>query len=185
MAQAQAPAENNKRNAILREMLDWIKTFAIAFACVFLLTTFIFQIIFVDGTSMQNTLMDGERMLVTKYNYLFGDPQRFDVVICHYPGRGQVNFVKRVVGIPGDTVAIRGGVLYVNGEPVDEEYIDYPPGYDMAEQVVQEGRYFVMGDNRAGSNDSRNTAVGQLERKQIIGKVRAVIWPLSQWRGIR
>lgn len=165
-----------------RELLSWVLSIAVAFAAAGVIHTFVFTPVRVDGTSMLGTLHDKEYMIVTKYDYLFHDPDRFDVVICHYPDRGNVSFVKRIVGIPGDTVSISGGVLYVNGEAVEEDYIDYP-SYTMAEITVEEGHYFVMGDNRANSNDSRH--VGQLERNQINGKVQLVIWPLSGIRTIQ
>ena len=133
---------------------------------------------------MANTLGEGGGMLVAEYRYLLGDPDRFDVVICNYPDRGNTKFVKRVVGIPGDTVAVFGGLLYINGEPVYEDYIEYPPHYMLPETEVAEGHYFVLGDNRANSNDSHVDAVGQLERRQILGRVDAVVWPFSDARWI-
>lgn len=165
-----------------RELLSWIGSLATAVIAALLIITFVFQIIYVDGPSMMNTLLDGERMFVTKINYRFHDPERFDVVVCHYPERGNQNFVKRIVGVPGDTVAVRGGQLYVNGEVVAEDYIDNPPQYTMEAVTVAEGHYFVLGDNRAISNDSH--IVGQLTRDQIVGEVQAVVWPLSSIRAI-
>lgn len=181
---AQRQADSKKQKDFKKEIFEWLKAIAIAVVFYLLLSAFVFQIIYVDGYSMTDTLMDGERMFVTKYQYIFSDPERFDVVICHYPDRGKTNFVKRIVGVPGDTIAISGGILYVNGEAVEEGYINYPPIYDIHEQVVPDGYYFVMGDNRASSNDSRNPNVGPLAESQIVGKVRAVVWPLSHWRSI-
>lgn len=173
-----------KKKSLGREILEWILVILIAAGAALLIRTFVFEPVRVDGNSMQNTLQNNEYMIVTKYQYLYGDPERFDVVICRYPGRGNTNFVKRVVGIPGDTVAVRNGTLYVNGEAVDEPYIDYKPTYVMAETLVEEGYYFVMGDNRPNSNDSHVAGVGQLSRDQIVGEVRLVVWPLSSWRTI-
>lgn len=174
----------NKSLDIRAELKEWVFSLLMAVIIAVLLTVFVFQIIRVDGVSMCNTLQDGERMFVTKIEYLLGEPSRFDVVVCHYPERGDQYFVKRIVGLPGDTVAVWNGMLYVNGEVVEEDYIDYPPYYSMAETVVEEGHYFVLGDNRAVSNDSHIPAVGQLERGLIRGKVRAVVWPLSSIRAI-
>lgn len=184
MQQPTTPAPDLKRR-LLREVLDWLRYLVIALIAVFLLTTFVFQIVRVDGNSMETTLHDKEFMFVTKYQYLFGDPQRFDVVTCQYPDRGNTLFVKRIVGIPGDVVAVHGGVLYINGEAVEEPYLNTLPYYDLTETVVEEGHYFVLGDNRARSNDSHSDQVGQLARDQIVGKVRAIIWPVSGWRAIR
>lgn len=186
MAQTQntPQAEHSKKDRIIQELISWGKSLLFAVVLMLVLTNFVFQVVYVDGSSMAETLHSGDRMFVTKYEYLLGDPARYDVVVCRYPDRGNTNFVKRVVAVPGDTVAMYGGVLYVNGEAIEEEYIDYPARQDMAETIVEEDHYFVMGDNRASSNDSRNPRVGQLTRDQIHGKVRAVIWPLPDFRVI-
>lgn len=155
-----------------------------ALLAVFLIITFLFQIYGVDGPSMLGTLHDGERMFVTKLQYFFREPARFEAVICRFPDRGGENFVKRIVGVPGDTIAIEGGRLYVNGEAYEEPYASYPDTYAMAPVTVAQGHYFVMGDNRMVSHDSRYADVGPLTREQIIGKVQAVIWPLSAIRVI-
>ena len=179
--------ENTKgapKKPLWREIVEWVLVIVVAVVAALLIRTFIFEPVRVDGNSMLETLHNNEYMIVTKYQYLFGDPERFDVIICHYPGRGRTNFVKRVVGIPGDTVAVHGGVLYVNGEAVEEEYIDYRPNYEYPETVVEEGHYFVLGDNRSNSNDSHVPGVGQLERDQIKGKVRLVAWPFADFRVI-
>ena len=151
-------------------------TIAAAVLIAFVIRTFLFEPVRVDGGSMLETLQDGEIMFVTKYDYLTSGPERFDVVICHYPNRGSTNFVKRVVGLPGDTVEIRGGYLYVNGERYEEDYIEHRPYADFAAYTVPEGYYFVMGDNRANSHDSRADDVGPIARDQIVGPcaVRAV-----------
>ena len=116
------------------------------------------------------------------YVTLGGEPERFDVVVCNYPDRvnektgARLNFVKRVVGLPGDTVAIRGGYLYVNGEKVDEKFLHERMDTDYGPYTVPEGRYLLMGDNRNNSNDSRNPKVGPVTRDMIVGKVEGVIW---------
>ena len=163
---------------------EWVLPALLVVAIVLPVRAFAVDWMPVQGDSMKNTLQDGECMLVTKYDYLLGDPERFDVVICHYEGRGNTHFVKRVVGIPGDTVAVRGGTLYVNGEAVDEPYIDYPPDYTLEETTVEAGHYFVLGDNRANSNDSHVPTVGQIARDDIVAHVRYVFWPLNSMRAI-
>lgn len=206
--------ENEKKPAksIGREILSWILTIIVAVAAALVIRTFIFEPCKVDGHSMDDTLADGEIMFVSKWDYssawlmfpfgsaeakeeaaetcrkwaLFGEPQRFDVVICRYPGRGDTNFVKRVIGLPGDTVELRDGQLYLNGEPTEEPYIseDYKGGYSntFGPYTVPEGRYFVMGDHRNNSNDSR--FVGPLTREQIIGHVRQVVFPFNAFRSV-
>lgn len=165
-----------------REAMEWIVTIVAAVVIALAVRGLLFEPIRVDGDSMKNTLLDNEVLLVTKPEYIFGDPQRFDVVICHYPGRGDTNFVKRVVGLPGDTVAVQDGFLYVNGEKYEEPYITHRPDYILAPYTVPEGMYFVLGDNRSNSNDSH--LVGPIERDMIVGHVRSVLWPLDKWRTI-
>lgn len=165
-----------------QELIEWIVTIAAALAIAFVIRTFLFEPVRVEGGSMSNTLLDGEIMFVTKPEYLSGDPERFDVVICHYPDRGNTNFVKRVVGLPGDTVEIKDGYLYVNGEKYEEDYLTYRPNYTMSAYTVPDGMYFVLGDNRSNSNDSH--IIGPVSRDMIIGHVRQVIWPLDSWRAI-
>lgn len=185
MHDAHLPAQDQPRKekpSLGRELLSWVWTLATAVIAAFLITTFVFQIIYVDGPSMLETLQNDERMFVTKINYRFHDPERFDVVVCHFPERGNENFVKRIVGVPGDTLAVRGGQLFVNGEAVREDYIDYAPQYTMEDVTLTDDQYFVLGDNRAVSNDSH--IVGPLTRGQIVGEVQAVVWPLSAFRAI-
>ncbi len=164
-----------------KELLSWILTFAVAIALALVIRTFLFQFVRVDGHSMVETLQNDEIMFTTRLEYWTGDPQRFDVVICHYPNRTE-NFVKRVVGLPGDTVEIKGGYLYVNGEKYEESYITHRPDYTLSPYVVPEGKYFVLGDNRSNSNDSH--IIGPIDRSMIFGHVRSVVFPFSGWRSI-
>ncbi len=289
------------KKTVGQEILSWVFTILAALAIAFVIRTFVFEFVKVDGASMDDTLADGNIMFVSKLSYgsrwlalpfasaedqensakwtYFGNPERFDVVICRYPNRGGTNFVKRVVGLPGDTVQIKDGYLYVNDKRYEETYIkdkyrtaksdnkgsisnynllkptdsgfiytvnsgyflvnhelgssfivnehygvlrldaegnvtliahpgdqlaladgvltvngtavDYDSGKDNLyyEQLqntkaitIPEGHYYVMGDHRNNSNDSRN--VGALERSYIIGKVKQVLWPFSDWKSI-
>ena len=304
-------SEKKKRNRkekvkrpLWREILSWILTLLAAVAAALVIRSVIFEPVKVDGESMLDTLQNGEIMLVSKYDYsstwlclpwqsdnesqqmpriTLGNPNFLDVVICRYPARGAWNFVKRVVGMPGDTVELRDGYLYVNGEQVEAEKELVSPEYrvrgasdgsafepyrvpkrgdaltvsgsvsnllfqldgqdwnrkktciiakdeagkqlkiynkklddksrtghqeqdtvvlswdgkeytqqDWSEIIptlsgktftVDEDYYFLMGDHRNNSNDSRN--VGAVERSMIIGHVRRVVFPFSGWRGIR
>jgi len=165
-----------------QELMEWVVTLGAAVIIALVVRQFIFEPVRVDGQSMANTLTNGEVMFVTKYEYLMDDPERFDVVICHYPGRGNTNFVKRVVGLPGDVVEVSEGYLYVNGEKYEEEYLTYRPNYTLTPYTVPEGHYFVLGDNRSNSNDSH--LVGPITRDMIKGHVRHVILPINAWRPI-
>ena len=190
--------EEKKKKSLTREILEWILTIVVAIAIALPIRAFGFELVRVDGESMDNTLANGEIMFVTKYDYAStwlsfpwqndeskekavrittgGNPQRFDVVICRYPGRGDTNFVKRVVGLPGDTIEIRDGYLYVNGDRYEEPYVDdeYRSGRlnTFGPYTVPEGEYFVMGDHRNNSNDSRS--VGPLDEEMIIGIATAI-----------
>lgn len=191
-----------------REILEWAMTVVCAFMIAIPIRVFAFELVRVDGASMNDTLFDGEILFVSKYDYAStwltcpwqneeekesavrittGDnPERFDVVICRYPGRGDTNFVKRVVGLPGDCVEIRDGMLYINREMYDEPYIQraYRSGglNNFGPYTVPEDHYFVLGDHRNNSNDSR--LQGAISRDMIIGHVRRVLYPLPSVREI-
>jgi signal peptidase I, bacterial type len=141
---------------------------------------FVFEFIHVDGPSMQPTLQDEEYVFMEKVTYWFSQPQRGDIVICHFPGSDST-YVKRVIGVGGDTLRVNGGVLYINGE-ADTDYFSGRMNADMAEFTVPEGDVFVMGDNRNDSTDSR--AVGALSRDMVLGKAVFIIWPPGNIGGI-
>ena len=286
---SQAKKEKVKK-PLWREILEWVLTIVVALAATLVIRTALFELVRVDGTSMLDTLQDKEIMFVTKTGYsslwlslpwqddetkeaapkftFFGDPARFDVVVCRYPGRGDTNFVKRVVGLPGDTVEIRDGYLYVNNERYEEPYVndayrenlyhDYEAvtvpakgdvltctddgmlqanggeySYGFTEVLARDGNdilltrqtnfglhaelngrtimirdgvwyldaeaqnanplagrsftveddyFFVMGDHRNNSNDSR--AQGAIRRSYVMGHVQQVLFPFNAWRGI-
>ncbi len=240
------PEEGNKDNndkpkltgkqKIAKEAREWLVSLAVALFCVFVIKSFIFMPIRVDGRSMSPTLADGERLAVTVYDArIYNGIERGDVVICHYPERTnkdsilhlftvKTDFVKRVVGMPGDTVKRVNGVTYVNdvaldpnthvysrqavkdenggytdiyGRPISEEnlhnyYIDY-------EYVLKDKEYFVVGDNRYNSHDSREWNgpdvepyyvnnvtgdVGPITLDMIVGRAKAVFWPLGDMRAV-
>jgi len=143
----------------------------------------------VDGNSMLNTLTSGEVMITTKWNSI-NNLARFDVVACKFPGRNEI-FIKRIIGLPGETMEIRDGELYINGEWVDQPFdlmrdiYDFPSdAYSNKNTVVPPDHYFVMGDNRNNSNDSRNIVIGALPRSMMKGHVRFVIFPFDKIRVI-
>jgi len=275
--------KKGKKRSVGMEILSWIMTLLVAVVAALLIRAFIFEPVRVDGHSMDDTLADGEIMFVTKFDYstnwlsffwqdnetkenaprltFGGNPQRFDVVICRYPGRGDTNFVKRVAGLPGDTVSLQDGYLYINGEKFDEPYIndDYRTGslntlgefripakgdsltisnnavlvngqnwpyrgtrlsgisdsgdrleysYDFTsnqgvlklngkkieteeglkavdgvDYKLEQDYFFVMGDHRNNSNDSRSQ--GPIDRSMIVGHVRQVLFPFDKWRSVK
>lgn len=166
-----------------KEIREWVVSIAFALIAVFIIRTFLFTVISVDGQSMETTLHNGERMIVTVLDMKLNGPQRGDVVICHYPDRSE-NFVKRVIGVPGDIIWMTNGKTYINLEEVDEPYVADPDMRSYGPYTVPEGSYFVCGDNRNHSNDSRSPQVGFLTRDMFVGKVRFVMWPLNQVRTI-
>ena len=136
----------------------------------------------VSGSSMIPTLRHGEHMIVEQLSYWTRLPARGEIIICYYPGYEE-SCVKRVIGLPGETVAVRDGKLLINGEPLDES--PYWGGWingSMEEITVGEREVFVVGDNRNGSKDSRNASVGCIPMHEVLGRVRAVVWPVTEAR---
>lgn len=174
-----AEAEEVKKPRPFQALIDLLHDLAIAVVVCVLLITYVVQAFKVQGTSMSPELGDGERILVNKFLYHFGDIHRGDVVVFWYPEDPSLSFIKRVVGLPGETVEIRDGVVYVDGERVAEDYVSgenadrrsYPA------TAIRPGHYFVLGDNRKGSNDSRSW--GFVPERYIYGKAFLRIWPLG------
>ena len=137
----------------------------------------------VEGSSMEANLHNGERLIVVKAAYWFGEPQRGDVVVFTHPLDPGRTLVKRVIGLPGEHIKIEDGVVYIDGSPVQEPYVNGQAGTYCSgaycELAIPEGDYFVMGDNRAASSDSRTW--GMLPGEDIIGRVWLLYWPLSDW----
>ena len=201
-----------KKSKFWKEVKEWVVALAVALVVVFVIQTFLFRIIRVDGHSMDTTLADGERLFVTVTDVKFGEIQRDSVVICHYPNRYnnflgiipmKTYFVKRVVGVPGDTVYRKNEVTHVvyekDGETVDEmlderyaQYYVYGSADDYEPYTLGDDEYFVVGDNRYNSHDSRDWKdsdpdmdVGPISKGMIVGRVRQVIWPLGDWRAVK
>ncbi len=182
-AKAKKEKKEEPKKSLKREIFEWIMVFVVAAAMAFVVRTFIFEPVRVDGSSMLNTLTDSEFMIATKFDYLLGDPERFDIVICNYPNTSDGMYrVKRVIGMPGETMELRAGELYIDGQHIEQNF-------DMTENetyfgpyTVPEGHYFVLGDNRNNSKDSRSVMVGPLERDMIKGHVRAVVFPFNKMR---
>ena len=186
--EGQPPSANSKKpknpkKSVGREILEWVISILIAVALAFLIRTFLFEPIRVEGSSMIDTLHNNEYVIVTKPEYLFRAPNRFDVVICRYPDRSE-NFVKRLVGLPGDTVEMDEGVLSVNGVAYEEPYIrDASRPRYAGVWTLGENEYFVLGDNRSNSNDSH--IIGPISRDMIVGHVRFVVWPFNKMRTVQ
>jgi signal peptidase I len=146
---------------------------------IYLLLQLVIQSSIVNNISMQPTLIDGQRLIVGKAAYWFSEPQRGDIVIVRPPIETSTEYVKRLIGLPGDTIAVKGGKVYVNGVALVEPYIKESPASTFSPYVVPENHYFLMGDNRNHSNDSRSGWT--VTRQEIVGKAWLRIWPLDKW----
>jgi signal peptidase I len=164
------------------ELVAWVKTLFSAAVYATLIVTFGFQVARVEGQSMAPTLADQDRLIVNKLAYRIGEPRRGDIVMLYYPINPEKSFVKRVIAEENDVVRIVDGRVYVNDVPLRDDYV--PPEYrshdDFGPQAVQEGYYFVMGDHRNNSSDSRHW--GMVPKKYIIGKVQVRWWPVPHAR---
>lgn len=145
-----------------------------------IIVLFVARAFTVDGPSMQPTLHTGERLLIDKVTYRLRDPHRGDVVVFRYPSDPRQYYIKRVVGLPGDEIRITGGLLHINGTAIHEEYTIGPIFGEYGPYTVPDGRYFVLGDNRNNSEDSRSHRVGAVPRDLIIGRALVRYWPLPR-----
>jgi signal peptidase I len=172
-----------ERLALVRdELIAWFKTLASAAVYATLIVTFGFQVARVEGMSMAPTLEDQDRLIVNKLAYRIGEPHHGDIVMLYYPIDPNKSFVKRVIAEEGDTVRIVEGHVFVNEAPLDDTYVpdEFRDHNDWGPQVVPEGYYFVMGDHRNNSSDSRHW--GFVPKKYIIGKVQIRWWPIPTAR---
>ena len=161
----------------LRETVSWVGIIAVAILLNLVLREHVFAVTKIEGSSMQPTLQDHQRVYLNRLAYTLGEPERGDIVVFPAPHDSK-DYIKRVIGLPGDSVEIKGGQLYVNGEHQPETYIDTVPE-DFPAVTVASEHLFVMGDNRhpMGSMDSRDTRVGQVAIDQLKGRVDLVLFP--------
>lgn len=160
---------------------SWARDFSIALLLAGVIILFFYQPVKVEGTSMMPRLTDQERIFINKFVYRLEQIHRGDVVVFRYPGDPSKSYIKRVIGLPGDTVEIHRGVVYVNGEKLDEPYVvpEFRGTQSVAPTHVEAGRYYVLGDHRNSSNDSR--VWGTVPRELIYGKAELIYWPIERW----
>ncbi|PLT34230.1 signal peptidase I [Bacillus sp. V5-8f] len=178
------------------EIWEWSKALIIAVGLAAVIRYFLFAPIVVDGLSMMPTLHDQDRMIVNKIGYTLGEPKRFDIIVFHAPE--QKDYIKRVIGLPGDRIEYKDDTLYVNGKPYDEPYLDEykkqvtdGPLTDpftledtpVGQETVPEGHLFVMGDNRRFSKDSRH--IGAVPLEKVLGETNMVYWPVKDFRLVK
>ena len=186
MADNKNRTNENEDINIVKELIGMVIYIAVVILVVWLIVTFVGQRTEVSGDSMYDTLEDGDNLWIDKLSYRFKDPERFDIVIFPYQD-SEVYYIKRIIGLPGDWIRIdKEGTIYINNEPLDEDY-----GFETIEPgmigradhniVLGEDEYFVMGDNRNNSKDSRFEDVGNINRDELEGKAVFRIWPLSKF----
>ena len=185
--------EDNKEEAPEQEQSIWrslggtLLYLLVIVLLTWVIVTFVGQRTKVDGHSMEPTLSDGDNLIVDKLSYRFHDPERFDIIVFPFQYQANTYYIKRIIGLPGETVQImEDGSIYINGEKLEESYgreVIQPETIGRAAEpiVLGEEEYFVMGDNRNYSSDSRTDIVGNIKQEDIIGKAWLRIWPLSDF----
>ncbi len=181
--------KDEKPHSLLLEILDFILTLAVVAGAVFLLNTFILINARIPSESMEPTIQKGNQIFGNRLSYISKGPGRFDIIIFRYPDDETEYFIKRVIGMPGETVLIEDGKVYINGDPtpLDDSYVAEPWGFYDApmEFEVPEDSYFVMGDNRNHSNDSRYWHNHFVHRDKILGKAVLRYWPVWKMKIFR
>lgn len=167
-----------------KEYVSWIGYLLLVFLVTFLLIHYVGQRTRVIGSSMESTLSDGDNLIVDKISYRLKDPERFDIVVFPYAYQEHTFYIKRVIGLPGETVQIaENGDIFIDGKVLEEFYgreVIKDPGLAAEPVVLGDDEYFVLGDNRNDSSDSRMPDVGKIQRKDIIGKAWIRIYPLNK-----
>ena len=170
---------------VVKEIISTILYILAVLLGTYLLITFVGQRTSVSGSSMEPTLSNNDQLILDKISYRFSEPKRFDIIVFPFQYKENTYYVKRVIGLPGETVQIDlEGNIYINGEILEEDYgkekINFP-GLAVEPITLGDDEYFVMGDNRNNSSDSRDPSVGNIRRSNIIGKAWMRIWPLNKF----
>lgn len=168
---------------IIKELAGWLLYIVLIIALTWIVVTFVGQRTEVSGSSMETTLSDKDQLIVDKMTYRFRDPKRYDIVVFPYQYQDNTYYIKRIIGLPGETVQILSGMVYIDGMRLDEHYgneVMENPGIAEEPLTLGEDEYFVLGDNRNNSSDSKASDVGLIHRKDLIGRAWIRVWPLSQ-----
>ena len=175
--------KEKKSHSVAYELFGWLVYIAIIVGLTWLIITFVGQRTSVSGHSMETTLQDGDQLIVVKISYRFRDPKRYDIIVFPYQYEENVYYIKRIIGLPGETVEIISGKVYINGELLDEPYLSEEPTGDYGPYQVPEDSYFMLGDNRAVSKDSRYWHNTYVKKDKIIAKAFVMYWPSLKWLG--
>jgi signal peptidase I len=174
---AEAPAAAGLQHPnMLRDIVETMVLVAIAF----LVVNALIGRFRIEQVSMLPNLHEGEYVIVDKVSYAFRQPERGEIIVLRNPNPGQPDLIKRVIGLPGETIEVRGGQVYIDGQPLTEPYIAQPMGREQTPITLQAGQYFVMGDNRGNSSDSRE--FGARPADDIVGRAWIIYWPPSDWQ---
>ena len=182
-------ARQEDEGSILRELGGWILYILIIVGLTYLIITFVGQRTRVSGSSMETTLSDGDNLIVDKLSYRFQEPKRYDIIVFPYQHEENTYYIKRIIGLPGETVQVIDGHVYIDNEILSSdvygaEVMD-SPGIASEPVVLGEDEYFVLGDNRNHSSDSRDPSVGVLKREYLIGRAWVRIYPFDRLGVIR
>ncbi|MCI8333770.1 MAG: signal peptidase I [Lachnospiraceae bacterium] len=176
--------EEEQPKSPLREALGMVVYMGIVLGVTFLIITYVGQRTHVSGDSMKNTLNDGDHLIVDKITYRMREPVRYDIIVFPFRYKENTFYIKRIIGLPGETVQIAGGEIYIDGEILKESYgreVIKDPGIAESPIELGEDEYFVLGDNRNESSDSRDPSVGKIRREEIVGRAWLRIWPLNKF----
>lgn len=178
----------DQEKSIGRELLGWVVYILIIVGLTYLIITFVGQRTRVSGQSMETTLSNGDNLIVDKISYRFREPKRFEIIVFPYQYEEDTYYIKRIMGLPGETVQVANGELYINGEALDENYGNeemFSPGIVEEPITLGDDEYFALGDNRNHSSDSRDPSVGIIHRKDLLGRAWIRIWPLNKFGVIK
>lgn len=168
----------------LKGIFDLIIEVLIILALAWFIWTFIGQKTHVVGQSMEATLYNGDQVIIEKVSYYFSDPKRFDIVVFPYKQYPKNHYIKRIIGLPGETIDFKDGFIYINGEKLEESYgkeMILGTGNISLPFTIPDDEYFLMGDNRNNSSDSRFADVGTMSKKDFTGKAWLRVWPFSEF----
>lgn len=178
-----------KETNIVRETISFVIYIGIVFLLTYLVIHYVGQRTQVSGSSMESTLSDGDNLIVDKISYRFHDPERFDIIVFPYKYEQNTFYIKRIIGLPGETVQIdEDGNIYIDGEVLEESYgreVMLDPGEAEEPVELEEDEYFVLGDNRNASSDSRDPSVGKILGKDIVGRAWIRLYPFNKIGFIR